>query len=92
MDPIDQQNGKNRTVAHVIRVFGVRRSALSTDGSYARLVSPQMILDVTAIGNYRQGVFPAPEDYQMYLNLLERYSRQFELSLSGAEPLLFLPG
>lgn len=50
---------------------------------YARLVAPQMILHVTARGNYRQAVFHATEDYQKYLDLLERHCRQFELSLLG---------
>jgi putative transposase len=42
-----------------------------------------MILHVTARGNYRQPVFHAAEDYQMYLKLLERHARQFELKLLG---------
>jgi hypothetical protein len=44
---------------------------------YARLLSPQMILQVTARFNYHQRVFQAAEHYQMYLNLLAQYSRNF---------------
>jgi putative transposase len=50
---------------------------------YARLIKSGMVLHVTARGNYGQAVFHAPEDYRRYLKLLERYSREFQLSLLG---------
>jgi putative transposase len=50
---------------------------------YARLVSPDMVLHVTARGSYHQAVFHAAEDYQKYLHLLEQHSRAFKLDLLG---------
>src|SRR4051812_34896774 len=50
---------------------------------YARLIGPQMVLHVTAMGNCRQVVSHTHNDYQLYLDLPDRHDRQFALDLLG---------
>ena len=49
----------------------------------ARVVEGGVAFHITARGNYRQDVFPGPDDRQAYLNLLARHSSNEGLRILG---------
>ncbi len=47
----------------------------------ARFQEPELPYHVTQRGNYRQDVFADEEDFQKYLELLEKYGRKYKLEV-----------
>ena len=49
----------------------------------ARVVLPDYPHHITQRGNWRQNVFREAEDYLLYLDLLQKYSRHYEMGIAG---------